>query len=90
MKAKDFNWETCPFCGCDFSSRFEVLGVMKSDDLELKEIKMHCNSCGATYSVERKVSWKARLIEKGKPLHQEVAEFLDDRQKHLEEHFKAR
>jgi len=89
MEARDFNRETCPFCGCDFSSRCEILGVVKADDLELKEIKIHCNSCGTTYSAEREVIWQARLIERGKPLRQEIAEFFEDRDKRLMEHFKG-
>jgi transcription elongation factor Elf1 len=90
MGTRDFNWETCPFCGCDFQSRCEILGAVKPSDLKLKEMKIHCNSCGTTYLVERVPTWQASLIETGKPLRQEIDEFFENRDKRIIEHLKSR
>ena len=85
---REFDWKECPWCSRPYRDR-NVLKV-QSDQLGPKLLFLKCDDCGTTYPVERKITWQARLIERGKPLHQEVAEFLDDRQKRFEEHSKAK
>ncbi len=85
INAKGFNWRECPFCGCTFERRCDICGVVKTDDLGVRDIKVQCRSCGVVYIVERVISWQARKVASGKPLSQEVDEFLVDRERRLVE-----
>lgn len=83
IEATEFHWQRCPFCGCSFNRQCDVLSSDKPEDLSIKDIKVQCRSCGAIYTMERVTSWQVRKVASGKPLRQEVAEFLVDRERRL-------
>lgn len=76
-ETREFSFETCPFCGCQYRDCHVV--KVQSDHLGPCRLFLECDGCGTVYVVERVVSWQARKVASGKPLSQEVAEFLADR-----------
>lgn len=84
---RQFDFKLCPYCGGKYEDQ-HVLKV-KSDQLGPNQLILRCGKCAVTYSAERTIIWKARLIERGKLPGLEAAEFLKDRAERMEKHFEA-
>ena len=79
---QEFDFKVCPFCGADYKDG-QVLKVV-NDQLGPCRLFIHCDQCGTTYSAERQIVWQVEKVADGKPLSQEVAEFLEDRTERIE------
>lgn len=80
-ETREFSFETCPWCGYQYRDS-HVLKV-QSDHIGPRRLFLQCDGCGTVYVAERVVSWQARKVASGKPLRQEIAEFLTDREKRI-------
>ena len=82
-ETKEFDFKTCPFCDCEYKDSHLI--KVHSDNLGVSCLFLECEGCGTIYTAERVISWQVQKIADGKPLSQEVAEFLKTRARMIEE-----
>jgi len=86
---REFDFKSCPFCHFEYKDS-HCVRIVKEDDTGVRQLLMRCDGCGILYQVDSRVLWFARAIESGKPLSQNIADFLEGREKHIIKHFKDR
>ena len=57
---REFDFETCPWCGGTFKD--SEIAHIYSDRNDINHLLIRCDACGMIYSAERKTTWLAKRI----------------------------
>lgn len=86
---REFDFKSCPFCQAKYKDS-HCVRIVQEDNAGIHQLLMRCGGCGILYQVDKRVLWIARAIESGKPLSQNITDFMEGREKRIIKHFKDR